>query len=117
MPGDSMKIHKDLTPERWFKFSILEQLANVGTDIERAIQWRKREEIEDSKMAFERAMDLLELTIADPKNQGARLKELLIVREALIDYFVGNNQYSSTDEAWQNYFYDFNYAAAIQRGR
>jgi hypothetical protein len=33
------------------------------------------------------------------------------------DYFMYNNEYGSTDEAWQNYFYAFNYAAALQRGR
>ena len=37
-----MKIHKDLTPERWFKILPFEQLANVGMDVERTIQWRNK---------------------------------------------------------------------------
>ncbi len=110
-------IHKDLTPERWFKFSLFEQLANVGTDIARVIQWRNRGDVDHSKRAFDRALELLDLTIADPKNRGAKLKELLRTREALIDYFLYDNEYRTTDEQWQNYFYDFNYAAAIMRGR
>lgn len=111
-----MMIHKDLTPERWFN-SLFEQLANVGTDIDRAIRWRNKGELEDSKLAFARAMELLDLTIADPKNQGPRFRELKIVRLALVDYFQGSNEYSSTDQAWHNYFYDFNYAAAIAKGK
>lgn len=112
-----MIIHKGLTPDRWFKFSIFEQLANVGCDIERTICWRNSNNINDSEQAFARALELLDLTIADPKNNGSHRKEIIRVREALIDYFVYDNEYSSTDAIWQAYFFDFNYAAAIQRGR
>ena len=51
------------------------------------------------------------------KNKGGKLKELVRVREALKDYFVYDNEYKTTEEFWQQYFYEFNYAAAIQRGR
>ncbi len=112
-----MRIHKDLTPERWFKFSLFEQLGNVGSDIDRAISWKKRGDLEYSKNAFERALELLDLTITDPKNGRPRRKELLRVREALIDHFVYDNVYKSTDELWSKYFFEFAYASAIQRGR
>lgn len=112
-----MKIHRGLTPERWFAFSRLEQLANVGTDVERIIFWRDKENIEYSMKAFERALELLDLTIADPKNRKG-LKELVRVREALVDYFMyDNSTYRTSDEFWHKYFWDFGYAAARQRGR
>lgn len=109
-------IHTGLTPERWFKFTILEQLANVGMDIERTIQWRNNNNPEYSQAAFERALELLDLTIADPKNRK-RLKEICRARELLVDYFIFDNEYKSTDKQWQDYFYQFNYAAALARGR
>jgi hypothetical protein len=112
-----MMIHKDLTPERWFRFSIMEQLANVGCDVERTIQWNKNGDPEESQRAFYRALELLDLTVADPKNRGLRRRELLRAREALVDHFVYDNEYNTTDEIWQQYFYDFNYAAALERGR
>jgi hypothetical protein len=112
-----MKIHTNLTLQRWFKFSLLEQLANVGCDVERTIQWKNNGNSEYSKQAFERALELLDLTITDPKNKGATLKELVRTREALVDHFVYDNEYSTTDEIWQDYFFQFNYAAALQRGR
>jgi hypothetical protein len=112
-----MALHKDLAAGRWFELSLMEQLANVGADVERTIRWKQRGAMEDSKMAFARALDLLDLTIADPKNEK-RLKEILLAREALIDHFIHNNkEYNTTDEQWQNYFFDFNYAVAIQRGK
>ncbi|MFA6535720.1 MAG: hypothetical protein WCS92_05695 [Candidatus Babeliales bacterium] len=112
-----MIIHKGLTHERWFKFSLMEQLANIGSDIERTIQWKTDGDMEYSKKAFERALELLYFTIEDPKNSGPRLREILRAREALIDHFVYDNEYNTTDEQWQQYFYDFNYAAALERGR
>ncbi|MGC2310669.1 MAG: hypothetical protein WA432_03550 [Candidatus Babeliaceae bacterium] len=111
-----MIIHKEMAAGAWFKFSLVEQLANVGSDVERTIQWKKKGNLEYSQKAFERALELLDLTIRDPKNKK-RLKEPLRVREALVDYFVYDNQYGSTDELWQKYFYFFNYAAALRRGR
>ncbi|MEX0848686.1 MAG: hypothetical protein WD055_00480 [Candidatus Dependentiae bacterium] len=112
-----MKIHKGLSLERWFTFSLFEQLANVGTDIERVINWKKKENIDYSEKAFARALELLDLTILDDKNKGGKLRELLRMREILIDYFVYDNQYNSNDKMWQDYFYQFNYAAAIQNGK
>lgn len=109
--------HKGLELERWYKFSLEEQLANVGADIGRAINWKNKNDLDHSSKAFERALELLDLTLLDPKNRGPRRKELLRVREALVDYFIYDNEYSTSDILWQNYFYNFNYAAAIQKGR
>jgi len=111
-----MIIHKDLADGRWFNFTILFQLANVGTDICRAISWKKKGDTEYSKKAFARALELLTFTIMDPKNKK-RLRELCKVRELLIDHFVYDNVYNSTDEEWERYFNQFSYAAAIERGR
>lgn len=111
-----MIIHKDLANGRWNELSIIEQMANVGCDIERAIRWRNKGDLDYSRNAFERALELLQFTIADQKNRK-RLKELCRAKEALIDYFVYDNEYASTDEAWQNYFFNFNYMYALQKGR
>ena len=110
-------IHQGLTPERWFKFSLFEQLANVGADVSRIIRAKNVGDLKFSEQSLDRALELLDLTIADPKNKGAKLKELLRVREALVDYFMYDNEYGSSDALWEQYFWDFSYAAALQRGR
>jgi len=104
--------HQDLAGGRWFNFSLSEQLANIGSEVERTIKWRNKSNQKYSNNAFERALELLDLTIADKKNVK-RLKELTRLREILVDYFFGDNQYSSSDQLWQKYFYAFNYAARI----
>lgn len=104
--------HKRMADGRWFEFSFFEQMANIGSEVERTISWKAKNNPEYSRMAFERALELLDLTIADSRNIK-RLKELLRVREALADYFEFDNEYKSTDKLWQNYFYPFNWAARL----
>lgn len=104
--------HTDLTISRWRKFSFFEQMANVGSEVERTIKWKEKKNEEYSKLAFERALELLDLTISDSKNRKG-LKELLRVREALADYFFFNNEYNSTEKSWRNYFYAFNFAVRL----
>ena len=71
--------------------------------LERTISWKAKERIDYSGRAFDRAIELLDLTIADVKNR-TRLKELLRVRAVLEDSFVFDNIYQSTPESWQRYF-------------
>jgi hypothetical protein len=108
-------VHRELVAGRWFELSLVEQMANIGSEIERTIAWRGRSE-RNSAAAFDRCLELLDLTIADPRHRR-RLRELTRVREGLADHFVFNNLYGSTDEAWRRYFHAFTYAAALRRGR
>jgi len=105
--------HKKLAAGRWKKLSFFEQMANIGSEVERAIIWKNKQNDSYSQKAVERALELLFLTIADIKNRK-RLKELTRLREALVDYFYCDNQYCSTDRLWQKYFYGFNYALKIE---
>jgi len=105
-----MIFNKDFK-DRWSEFLLVEQMANIGAEIGRAINWSKKDK-KESRAFFERGLELLDLTIGDPKNKK-RLKELLRVRETLADYFCFDNIYGSSDEKWNNYFYAFNYAARL----
>jgi len=101
--------HKDLAAGRWSQLTFLEQMANVGSEVERALNWRVRNNMPHAQRAFERALELLDLTLAGAR--AARLKELARVREVLVDYFAGGNVYASTDASWKRYFLPFAYAA------
>ena len=102
--------HKELSSGKWHKLSFFEQMANVGSEVERAINWRNKNNSQYSLLALDRALELLDLTISDKKN-APRLREIVRVREALADYFCFNNSYDSSDKKWRNYFLAFNYAA------
>ncbi len=109
-----MRHHKELTLERWSQFSFNEQMANIGTEIGRTMQW-KIKDASKSMACFERGLELLDLTIEDKKNHDGKLKELCILREVLVDYFVADNVYHSTDKQWSDYFYGFNHAVSVSR--
>lgn len=103
--------HKELSRGRWKELSFFDQMANIGSEVERALKWKDKN-AEDSQLAFERALELIDLTIADGKNRK-RLRELTRIRENLVDYFVCGNNYSSSEESWRNYFYSFALASNI----
>ena len=102
--------HKDLAAGRWKKMSFCEQMANVGSEVERALNWKAKHNDAYSQKALERALELLDLT-AESVTTFARLKELTRVREAIVDFFVGSNQFGSTEKSWRKYFFPFAYAA------
>jgi hypothetical protein len=106
--------HRQLAAGRWEELSFAEQMSNVGSEIERTISWKAKGRADFARRAFERALELLDLTIADSRNRG-RLRELSRVREALADYFAFDNTYRSSDEAWQRYFRFFLMAARGNR--
>lgn len=106
--------HKGLTLERWAKFSLAEQMANIGSEVHRALNWRTKGNAEYERLAVERALELLDLTLSVPHSR-ARLKEIARTRELAVDYFLGSNEYGSTEAQWRNYFDQFNYLARQDR--
>jgi len=106
--------HRSLAAGRWQSLSLVEQLANIGSEVERALRWRQKGNPEYSQKALERALELIDLTLADPRNL-TRLKEITRLREALLDYFLGENQFQSNEKLWRRYFYAFGYAARSKK--
>ncbi|MFH1782577.1 MAG: hypothetical protein ABH848_03060 [Candidatus Omnitrophota bacterium] len=102
--------HKDLAGGRWSQLSFLEKMANIGSEVDRALNWKAKNNLVYSEKAFERILELLDLTLDSVKSLP-RLKELARVREAIVDYFAGENQFKSTEALWKGYFLPFTYAA------
>ena len=76
-----IRSHRELAAGQWSKLSLAEQLANVGSEVGRMVRWRDR----DARLmngAFDRALELLDLTLADPRWRN-RLSEISRARELL----------------------------------
>ncbi|MBI2495725.1 MAG: hypothetical protein HYY59_08140 [Candidatus Omnitrophica bacterium] len=106
--------HRDLAAGRWNRLTFLDQMANIGSEVERALNWRAKHHAGYAQRAFERALELLDLTLASSRSL-ARLKELARVREAMVDYFAAGNASASTEASWKRYFLPFVYAARNTR--
>jgi len=71
--------YKKLAEGRWAQMSLLAQMANIGSEVSRALNWQKKGRDDFSKKAVNRALELLDLT-ASTQKQYSRLKEILRVR-------------------------------------
>lgn len=98
--------HKELADGRWKNMSFCEQMANVGSEVERALNWREKNNLQYSQKALDRALELLDLTIANVQ-QKTYLKELTRIRETLLDFFVGENFYKWDSVSIKKFFYYF----------
>ena len=110
---DVARGHRDLAAGRWGQFSLAEQLGNVGSEVGRMLRWRGRDE-RLMAGAFDRALELLDLTLADPRWRD-RLREIARAREALCDAATGGSTYGTTLEDLDRYFLAF--AVAARRNR
>ncbi len=102
--------HKELSFGGWAKLSFLEQMANIGSEVERALNWKAKNNASYAQKAFERSLELIDLTLENSKH-FPRLKEISRVREAWADYFCGPNQFMSSESSWRSYFFNFAFAA------
>ena len=67
--------------EGWGRLELVEQLGNVGSEVERAIRAHEAGRTDRFESALERALELFDLTACDPRWRGHRCQEILRARE------------------------------------
>lgn len=111
--------HKNLASGAWGTLTLCEQLGNVGSEVGRAVSWHKKGNKEYFEKAFERALELLDLTISDNRWRAfawpGRLKELVRAREFLCSVFFDSVNNLATPQEAEKYFFQF--AVAARAGR
>jgi len=97
--------HPELAAGRWWTLTLSEQLGHVGSEVSRTLRWQSRNP-RIAKGALQRALELIDLTLADPRHRChvGRLREIARAREVLVDFVDGPNQYHSTAASLQRYF-------------
>ncbi len=105
-------LHGDLE-SRWKDMSLLEQMSNIGSEVDRALNWKAKNNQKFCDKSVDRALELLDFSLDCP-SEFPRLKEIARVREALVDYFFCENEYHSTEAQWRRYFLPF--TAALRKG-
>jgi hypothetical protein len=106
--------HKDLAQSRWAKMSLLEKMANIGSEVERAINWREKNNHEYSLKSASRALELFDLTLDSPMPRSS-IREVARAREIATDFFFDKNEYSTTSIFLKKYFLAFAIAARKNR--
>ena len=107
--------HSELALGRWQSLPLLEQMANIGSEVGRSILSREKGLESRAEGAAHRALELFDFTLDDPKLRG-RLKEIARAREVFADFFFGGNNMRSSGDSLQKYFLNFAVAARKKRG-
>jgi hypothetical protein len=110
-----VSVHAGLASGRWQTLTLAEQLGNIGSEVGRAIRAGERDDADRFEGALERALELFDLTLADPRWRGHRVREIARAREVACDFPVGENDYRSTAASLDAYFLQF--AIAARRNR
>jgi len=106
--------HKQLANGRWQKLSLIEQLANIGSEVSRACNWQNKDE-KIFQSAVERALELFDLTLEDPRWKN-RLREIARAREVFLDAAIfGGKEYKSSLKDLERYFFQFAVASRLNK--
>ena len=93
--------HKTLTAEKWAVLPFATQLLNVGSELSRAREMRAAGSRIQEQRAYERALELLDLTLAG-KHSLAKFHELARLREAIGSLMIQNSEIAvSLDELYE----------------
>lgn len=99
-----------MTPEKWQKLSLEEQMGNIGSEFNRMVSLNKKGDQKNKNRAETRILELIDLTISDKRWQ-ARLSELTRMREMVCEI----SRKSNTSQAsLLNYFLHFALKARMQ---
>ena len=97
--------HPELAKGRWAEMPFALQMGNIGSEISRAINAKKRGNTDRMFNAAARAIELFEFSIDCNINSPTRLKELCRGKEEFCDYVFGDNAYN-TDPTKMLHYYD-----------
>jgi hypothetical protein len=92
--------------ERWYKFSLCEQMGHIGSEITRARVWEDKNDSQSRNKALERAFELIDTTKDDARLYKRR-RELCYLREILADKYINAAVYSVSLKDLEEYCLDF----------
>ncbi|HJU85962.1 MAG TPA: hypothetical protein VJ788_01165 [Gemmatimonadota bacterium] len=103
--------HDTLAGGRWQTLTILEQMGNIGSEVERAIRAHGAGRQDRFEHALDRALELFDLTAADERWRGHRRREILRAREEFCRLFFDPQPPAGSAEGLKRYFLAFATAA------
>jgi hypothetical protein len=109
--------HANLAAGRWKSLTLVEQLANVGSEVERAIKAHEAGHAERRDAAVNRGLELFDLTAGDHRWRGSRRREILRAREEFCALFWGVAEQPGAAASLSRYFLHFAVAARHASGR
>ncbi|MGH7701115.1 MAG: hypothetical protein ACREMJ_11440 [Gemmatimonadales bacterium] len=99
-----MTTHAGLAAGRWAALSLAEQLAHVGSEVDRAIAAWAAQRSDRFDHALARALELFDLTARDDRWHGHRRREILRARAEFCRLFFDDPAPSGAARTLREYF-------------
>ncbi len=104
-------VHQNAAAGGWARLELVEQLGNVGSEVERTIRARETGRADRFESALERALELFDMTAADPRWRGHRCQEILRAREEFCRLFFDADAPPDSADSLRRYFFGFAWSA------
>lgn len=101
----------------WGGRTIVEQLAHVGSEVERTFRAQEMGHETRFENAFARALQLFDVTANDARWRGHRRREVLRAREEFCRLVLDGDETTGSRSGLRRYFFAFAVAAQRQAGR
>lgn len=103
--------HVQAAAGRWAHLSLVEQMAHIGSEVERTVRAHESGREDRFESALTRALELFDLTGADHRWRGPRRREILRAREEFCRLFFDPDVPAGSGAGLRRYFLYFAVAA------
>lgn len=100
-------LHSGLAAGGWKELTLIQQMANVGSEVGRAIRSWESGNTKRFEGALGRALELFDLTARDERWRGSRLREILRAREEFCRLFFDEDVAPDSASGLNRYFLHF----------
>lgn len=111
----STSAHRELAAGRWRTLTLAEQLANVGSEVDRAIRAWETGRHERFERALARGLELFDPTACDDRWTGPNRREVLRLREEFCRLFFDPEVPPNSADGLRHAFYYYGVLARRSR--
>lgn len=99
----------------WASMTLAEQLGNVGSEFERAVRWKQKNQPQLAMSAAARTLEQVDRTLTDTRYAGHRRRELARLRDEVCHELFSDDIDAESVRQLQRYFLAFAIAARNNR--
>ena len=93
-----LRLHKNLTPQKWAQYKEEQQILMIANELNRAKNWIMKNDSEETDNCYERAFELLDLTVSITEKNNLRTELLRLREELAILYLRSDKNYEDNSK-------------------